>query len=1035
MKKYYVSGDFFLLRTPLYPFYIYIDLFSKPEWKLEDLGDMQKAFEESLAVATHDLFPVLQNGKALTSDVKKTIAKYLIRGTTRATPFGLFSGVSLGKFDKKTDLLLGNVEKDIKRGRVDLGWLYKIIKTAESDIHILECLKVKYNFMCYNKGDRLINPFFTNAGSRDSNDSRVSIKSSAQTEYICTKAKEFILFSDLRNDLKVRNPQVDLEILENFLKNLVLNEYLITELRTPLVNTDAIEHVIKILGKIEAASSLYQGLIGIQYDLHQYNITKVGRGNVLYNIICTKMAKIQENTDYLQVDSAKTLIRNSLGESVKKEAEKVVNMLATISDFSYNPSYITEYKQAFLEKYGNYTTVSILEVFDENIGLGAPAGYSMPISKRQTLGYINPHSDKLSSFIKNKVFYAISNHLTEVRFTEEECARFQQENSQSNLPISLEIYLELLTEDEQNIDCGNFSLMLSGACLTPAAGKTLGRFGDMLDAKVGEYIYNREKKLLPKDTVLVEISEMPRNGRTGNVVENRSGIPLQISLATNSCNKGVSIDASDLYIGIDVNNNFYVKSKTLGKKLLIKSTNMLNPTYGSNIFRFLKEISYNNNGMIQSLRAFWDFDIIYTPRIIFSKTILSPAQWEISTSLLEQQEEQSFDKKIKTIQKEWKIPRFVSYGRNDNRLLLDLYNKDHINILQDESKKQEIMILKEAFHDTQSKKTWLKDSDGNPYVNEFVIPFFLNSEGYSIESAQEEKCSALRMQNPLIDVSNKLNESILIPFEKEWIYLKSNELIELVNLFGIELVQKCLAEKFFFIRYADPQSHIRFRIKFKRMEQILYLLQDWLASLREKGLVFKVQIDTYEREAYRYGGKALIDIAENYFYYDTRVIGKLISRKDDSREDYWGILNILEIMDSFGLDKYEMLEWMSLYISNSEYRTEFKQNRNKILETINYYDKMKLHFTDITSEIEERKEALYEYKRYIDLSDDTGILTNSKEEILSSLIHMSCNRYKGNNDWEHKIRALTRHGLYAFLQQEKWKQKQTGESNGRESKD
>lgn len=56
---------------------------------------------------------------------------------------------------------------------------------------------------------------------------------------------------------------------------------------------------------------------------------------------------------------------------------------------------------------------------------------------------------------------------------------------------------------------------------------------------------------------------------------------------------------------------------------------------------------------------------------------------------------------------------------------------------------------------------------------------------------------------------------------------------------------------------------------------------------------------------------------------------------------------------------------------------------------------------------------------FVSILDSIGLLTNTKENILSSLIHMFCNRYNGNNVWENEMRALTRHYLYEKIQKQK----------------
>ena len=58
--------------------------------------------------------------------------------------------------------------------------------------------------------------------------------------------------------------------------------------------------------------------------------------------------------------------------------------------------------------------------------------------------------------------------------------------------------------------------------------------------------------------------------------------------------------------------------------------------------------------------------------------------------------------------------------------------------------------------------------------------------------------------------------------------------------------------------------------------------------------------------------------------------------------------------------------------------------------------------------------ALRIYRTQLEEMDYENGLSSSKESILSSLIHMSCNRVMGNNTWEDMIRALTRNAIYEY---------------------
>lgn len=63
------------------------------------------------------------------------------------------------------------------------------------------------------------------------------------------------------------------------------------------------------------------------------------------------------------------------------------------------------------------------------------------------------------------------------------------------------------------------------------------------------------------------------------------------------------------------------------------------------------------------------------------------------------------------------------------------------------------------------------------------------------------------------------------------------------------------------------------------------------------------------------------------------------------------------------------------------------------------------------------------YRQAVDNLDQHGSLCNSKESILLSIIHMFCNRFKGDREWESLIMSLVGHSLYDLKLFKKAKQK------------
>ena len=126
----------------------------------------------------------------------------------------------------------------------------------------------------------------------------------------------------------------------------------------------------------------------------------------------------------------------------------------------------------------------------------------------------------------------------------------------------------------------------------------------------------------------------------------------------------------------------------------------------------------------------------------------------------------------------------------------------------------------------------------------------------------------------------------------EWLFAKiygSPSHLDRLLVEGIKpLVEKVLAAReadgWFFIRYGDPQWHLRLRfhgdpqaLSARVMPQLWQLVN----QQAQQGKIWRMQIDTYEREIERYGGMEGIQIAERLFQFDSELALELLASISD----------------------------------------------------------------------------------------------------------------------------------------------------------
>jgi len=148
----YKASDFFMTRVPLLPIDDYMRLFSDQSQQNELLVDAfdNPVLREALAVASKDLLEAIDNNRLgdnpkAAEQVCSSLLRYFIRLSTRPTPFGLFSGISIGRFGDESNITVSDSKHHTKRARPDMEWIYGLIKKIEAEKDIREKLRVRFN--------------------------------------------------------------------------------------------------------------------------------------------------------------------------------------------------------------------------------------------------------------------------------------------------------------------------------------------------------------------------------------------------------------------------------------------------------------------------------------------------------------------------------------------------------------------------------------------------------------------------------------------------------------------------------------------------------------------------------------------------------------------------------------------------------------------------------------------------------------------------------------------------------------------------
>lgn len=242
-------------------------------------------------------------------------------------------------------------------------------------------------------------------------------------------------------------------------------------------------------------------------------------------------------------------------------------------------------------------------------------------------------------------------------------------------------------------------------------------------------------------------------------------------------------------------------------------------------------------------------------------------------------------------------------------------------------------------------------------------------------------------------------------------------LSEIIRPLVLELKEKQFIKKWFFIRYADPDHHLRLRFRCrqpKHIGNIIALLNAPLKQLMDQDLIWKVQMDTYQRELERYGSNT-IELAETLFQFDSEMITGLIDLLVEGIEaDELRWMLALRGMDALLSDFDYSLESKKelLFRLKIGFASEFHMNKNlkkQVNEQYRKYRNQIEYFMHLTSEtaddylplldlLEIRSKQNKEVANHILNIQKDGALEMDINELLASFIHMFMNRlFKSKN--------------------------------------
>ncbi|MDE2365434.1 MAG: lantibiotic dehydratase [Betaproteobacteria bacterium] len=1020
-KGFYGPLGWGVLRTPLLPVEAYSALNDKSlsaatRWRSDGntLLPADPWVRLALAVGGGHLVETLGDEDKKDAEAPGKLLRYQIRMSTRPTPYGIFAGVALGKFAETTDVQIDTLTST-RRARPDMEWLFSLAGELEARPEVRRQLRVVMHPATFAGSGRVFL-----ADPTPLKDAAhlpvVSVRQSRAVSAALVHAKDYVPYKLLAENL-CRKLEADPEKVDKLLTQLWQQGLLLTDLRPPLTDTHPADYVARRLLSLPDPP-LEAGLLKSAIAaLNQWDALDPYTAATAWPALEKTLRDIHPlATTPIQVDLSLSARQALVNAEVANEAARLADILLRMTPAPPGSGHLGAYRMAFEAKYGHDREIPLLELLDPNLGLGPPAGgYGSGINSQRMAAR--------SEVLQTIALSALAEHRVEVELDDATLKRLSTwEPEPGSLPLSLDLSVFVIADSAAAVDAGRFQIALGPNLGASQAGRYLGRFADVLGQPAKDAlaeIARREAEHVP-DATWAELAYMPRHLRSGNVVVRSVVRDHEIDVGVGA---GVGEDRviplGELSVGIH-NGRFRLRWRRNGNVVMVRAGHMLTNFQAPQICRFLSDVMEDGLGQISMFDWGPASSYPFLPRIVSGRAILSPARWRITQALRDKElaaSRDGFTERLVRFRKSWNMPRHVYVAIGDNRLLLDLDAPGQAEELRTELagiRESGAMVLHEAL--PAPEHAWVREAadgsnecgDGH-YLSELVVPLVLRPFNRKEPALQQTAIESEEPGPPPTPVSaaNRLR-----PPGSDWLFaklycpavLEEEFLTGPVRDFCHDVSRKGLASGWFFVRYNDPDPHIRLRFRGDPNRLIAQLLPEvcsWGGDMIAEGVCQRVAFDTYDREIERYGGAAGMSAVEALFTADSPAAVDLLAvlRKNaDLDRLTLAVASVDDLLKSMGLDVNQRRAWYKARVrSPHSSGADFRERKTTLRALFGSADGFaKLGGTaEIVQIFAERQRSLAPIAKRLDALESRGELNQKRDVILQSVIHMHCNRLAG----------------------------------------
>ncbi|MBD8882429.1 lantibiotic dehydratase [Rhodanobacter sp. 7MK24] len=797
-----------------------------------------------------------------------SIARYLLRMSFRATPFGGFAGVAACEVGAQSLSIVVPSREAMRRAvQMDVSVMASLADLCVADptfedvirFYPNDTLDIETASPVYVKFDR-------GHGGRKIY-RRIEVESSFELRMVLDAAKMGSTRSELVRQLCNSQLAVDANEAREFIDELITAQILVADHLVDITSTDMLKTLIECL---DIESEFVSKLNALHVDLEVLNREQTADATDFYRRIEDKSKSLFANSTRRTHVKVDLFCENT--QKVQIDVHTISQLENILSDLyswkTTDDSSLTLFKERFSERYGE-AEVDLLRVADDLAFFGVQISDApRPIITR---GF-EPHRKKQHSTPR-----LLERLLSASRVSAEHYVTLEEDD--------LSLYSKSEGIGPKSKGLAWIALWMSETTNRPVIelrgihphhpGRIMGRFSGHLPT-LKDYLFQNDSDDHSQDALIVEIVHCPQDGY-GNISARPTLTEYEIGVRAGPSATACRIPLRDLAVSVS-SGRVHVRSKSMDRQLNIRMSNAHNSNAPGclPIYKFLNLVA-RQDSIFPELGIARDApNAQFIPGLVYKGVIISRPGWKISSQDTEKLRRTPLNKRADLIQ-HWRatrnLPDWVAITSSDNSIP---YHLD-----------SEWMVLDLIKGLIKAESTILRD----------VFPLGMNP--FSTNCEYHSHHEILLPYSPAINTIKSASKELICnpgdtiaPIWSEWVFFKLYVRLEdqdraLTDLKPVvsEMLDDGLINCFFFIRYRDKHGeHLRLRFKVPSgcaMLAVTPRLTDFFSDRSARGHFTDVCVATYVREVSRYGGSEALNLCEQIFCHDSLSVMNVVETSPD----------------------------------------------------------------------------------------------------------------------------------------------------------